>query len=306
MQFSRIDEDNRRNWSRALILLICATLFWFALEVTFATLRQYSIVQIVWTRYCVHLFCMLILLGPQRALRHARTEKARLQIGRGTLMIIMPILGVAAITRVRVAEFMTVFWLLPLLVMVIAQFFTGRRIHLRYWAVSIMAYLGVLVIFRPGPELFNREVLFALGSGSSFSLYIVLTHRLQETQSLITNLLYTALVVICPLTLVVPYFWQTPSLIDGTKMFMMGVLGLATLWCLEKALELSQPVDLAPVLFLFPLWRVFVRVLSSGSMPSPSTIIGSLMVIASLVAHHLLEINAPGENGVRWDFTGGR
>lgn len=290
MRIPRKDEDKPRNWLRALLLMICTTFLWFASEAVFAKLRHYSIVQVVWTRYSIHLMCMLVLLGPRKVIRHARTKKLKLQIGRGALMIAMPILGVVAITNMGVAEFMAVFWLLPLLVLAIAQFFTIQQVHLRYWLVAIIAYLGVLAIFRPASELLDGEIFFALGSASSFSLYIVFTHQLQKTQSLNTNLLYTALVVVCFMTPALPYFWQVPSVVDGIKMCMLGVFGLAALWCIEKALEISWPADLAPVLFLFPLLGVTVRLLLSGSMPNPPIAIGSLMVIASLLAHHFMEI----------------
>jgi EamA domain-containing membrane protein RarD len=305
MQVPKTDEVGSANWSRTLLLMLCVTLLWFAMEVVFASLSRYSIVQIVWTRYCIHLFCMLLVLGPQRFLRSAGTQRAVLHIGRGALMIIMPVLGVVAMSRMRVAEFMAVFWLLPLLVVAMARLQCRHRIHLRYWAVCIMAYAGVLAIFRPGAAIFNTDVLLAFGSGSSFGIYIVLTHRLQKSESIQTNLLYTALVVICPLTLVLHHYWQTPSPMDAVRMIIMGILGLATLWCLEKAMERCGPEDLAPVLFLFPLWGFLARRIYSGSGAGLTAIIGALVVAASLLVHSLFQYKAQGRSAFGRDCLWG-
>ncbi len=305
MQVPKTGENRSANWSRTILLMLCVTLLWFAMEIVFTSLSRYSIVQIVWTRYCIHLFCLLVLLGPQRLLRHAGTQQVLLHIGRGAMMIIMPVLGVVAMSRMKMPEFMAVFWLLPLLVVAMARAQCRQPIRLRYWGVCTMAYLGVLAIFHPGPALFDMNVLLAFGAGSSFSIYIVLTHRLQKTENIQTNLIYTALVVVCPLTLVLHPYWQTPSPMDATKMILMGMLGLATLWCLEKALERSGPADLAPVLFLFPLWGFLARLVLSGSGAGLSAIIGALVVAASLLAHSLFQYKAQGRSAFIRDCLGG-
>jgi drug/metabolite transporter (DMT)-like permease len=268
--------------------MVCATFFCFAAEAAYSTVRHHAIVQVVWTRYSVHLLTLLLLLGPRRFYRRIGTRRLGLHVTRGLLMIAMPFFGFAALANMAGAEFKAVFWLLPLSIVAISGIKGGRRIRIWHWLVITAAYLGLLVIFRPDPMLFNIEMLFALGSSLSFGIYIVLTYRLQTTERLSTNLIYTALAVVGPLTPLLPRYWQMPSLVDGIKMFIVGVLGLTCLWFIEKALEYSLPASLAPVLYLIPLWGLTVRLLWKGIVPGLPMIFGAAVVLACLLSHYLL------------------
>ena len=285
-------EGSHKNWTRAFLLMVGATFFCFAAEAAYSTVRHHSIVQVVWTRYSVHLLSMVLLLGPRRFYRRIATDRLGLQIARGVLMIAMPFFGFAALAGMGGAEFKAAFWLLPLFIVALSRIDGSRRVQAWHWFVIAAAYVGLQVIFRPDPLSFNIDVGFALGSSLSFGLYIVLTHRLQTTESLATNLIYTALAVVCPLTLLLPWFWQMPSLVDSVKMFMVGILGLASLWFIEKALEYSLPARLAPVLFLIPLWGMTARYIWKGIMPELPVISGAMVVAASLLSHYLLMARA--------------
>jgi len=269
--------------SESRLFMLAAMFLWVVLEAINATLHGYAALQIVWTRYGTHLLLMVMAFGPRHGFDLVKTGRRPLQIVRGLLMLAMPSSYVLAARTMHGSDLLSIFWLAPLITLALGHTLLGERAPWRWWLTTLLAYLGTLPIFSPGSGVLAPGSLFAIGMAASMSLYLVLTRSLSRTEALLTNLFYTAAAVFCPLSVALPAFWRPPTLGDGTKMIVIGLLGFAALWLLEKALGKSPASELAPIIYTQPLWTLAARSLGLGRWPSVSAITGGIVLCGCLL-----------------------
>lgn len=221
---------------------------------------RYSLYQIVWMRYAAHLVALAVLLGPRRALGLLRTPRPGLQIGRGLLMLAMPAAFITAIGRTAAHNALAIFWLSPVMILALAAAVLRERADWLTWLGAAVSVAGAQLILQPDVSALGAGAPLALVMGLSFSLYVVLTRSLR-TEPRAANLLFTAVCVFLPLSIVMLAVWQTPSLQDVLVMTTIGLVGLGLLWALDRACEEMQISDFAA---LMPLQLVCGVVLASA------------------------------------------
>lgn len=234
---------------RAYLLVVAFVALWAVVEtIAHHVVFRYSPFQVVWTRYAVHLLLMLAIWARTPAALW-RTRRPGYQLGRSLLMLVMPgswALAMAGGTPGNVI--MALFWVSPVMVLLLAAWLLGERPGALSWAATIAGYAGVLLTFRP-PLPAGSQLLLPLLMGLSFSLYVVLTRPLRFEATRV-NLFYSALGVFLVLTPLMPRVWQAPPLHDVAIFIVIGVLGYLALWCVDRFAALA-PVSLtAPVLYL--------------------------------------------------------
>ena len=76
---------------RARILTVTVTGVWSGVEALAArVLHHYTVYQIVWARYGVHLLFMLLVWGTRQPASLIATRRPAFQLGRSMLMVLMP------------------------------------------------------------------------------------------------------------------------------------------------------------------------------------------------------------------------
>ena len=233
------------------VVLIClASFIWAFMEIIVQQIPgRYSIYQIVWVRYGIHLLFMLVVFGRAQGKALLSTTRLGLQVLRAFMMLIMPISFIIATNYMSVSNIVSIFWLVPLMIVGFSRMLLGEKASWISWVIAIAGWVVVLALMSPDRNLSGAGVLLALAAAVSFSLYVVMTKMLQE-ESILTNLFYTALGVFVPLSLGVASFWQPLTLRAVFMMSGLGLLGFLLLWTLDKALDVASPSALAPFLFI--------------------------------------------------------
>jgi len=263
------------------IMTMCVALvLWPIMETLAGRLsRPYSTFQVVWIRYGTHLLLMLVLWAPSGVLRLLRTRQPGRQVVRSLMMLGFPACFVLAGARMSVDTAWAVFWVSPLMSLLLAHLWLRERVGWPWWVGAVVAYAGALVILAPAPFR-ARVIVFPLGTAACFALYLALSRRLRHETSAV-RLFYTALGVWIPLAFVAPWFWQTPTPRDLAIMMTIGVLGLVFLAALDYALDVTPLSHLAPFMLAQPVWGVILTAALRRQLPAFATVAGAGMVIAA-------------------------
>lgn len=234
-----------------MLLMGAFAALWALVEALAAgVLRDYSPYQVVWTRYGVHLALMLALFGWRDAPALWRTRRPGLQFGRSMLMVGMPASWVVASQLgVPPSTLLAVFWLSPLLVLLLARVLLRERVAAPLWAAAAGGYVGALLLYRGAGAAPSAAWLSPLAMALCLSLYIVLTRALRD-EATRTNLFYTALGVFVVLTPAMPEIWRTPQPMDLAVMIAVGVLGTVTLYALDRAAHEAPVAITAPFVYV--------------------------------------------------------
>ena len=123
---------------------------------------RYSLYEIVWLRYASHLLAMVVLLGPRRTFSALHTKRLPLQIGRGLLMLIMPISFIIGIERMAIHDVLAIFWLCPLWILGWAALVGRETVSWPMWALGVAAVIAGQLILRPDRDAFHSAAVFAV------------------------------------------------------------------------------------------------------------------------------------------------
>ena len=276
--------SNHVSQVHAIGLIFAVTFLWVAIETIGSLLpAQVSPFEAVWMRYGVHLLVLLVFIGPRHAGRLWRTSRPGAQIGRGLLMLGMPVCFVLSARYMSVTSTWAVFWSAPLLALALAVLFLHERVGWLAWLATAAAFAGELIVLHPHHDLLAPAIVLPLGMALCFALY-VLASRLLREEAMAPSLFYTAAAVFVPLSLVLPRFWRPLTATAGIELAAIGVLGLLLLYCLDKGLELAEVHAVAPFLLAVPLWGVGVDSVFAGAPPGPRVLLGGVVIMGALAA----------------------
>ncbi|MDR6356548.1 drug/metabolite transporter (DMT)-like permease [Pseudomonas psychrotolerans] len=139
------------------------------------------------------------------------------------------------------AEATAVNFLAPLMVTALSVPLLKETVSRSQWAAVLAGFVGVLVIVRPGGQLFTPAVLLPVCSAVCFGLYQLLTRILSATDSPTTSNFLTGVVNTLVLSALVPFFWEVPTLGHGFMLALLGFFGMTAHLLLTQAFRYAAP-----------------------------------------------------------------
>jgi drug/metabolite transporter (DMT)-like permease len=145
-----------------------------------------------------------------------------------------------------------------------------------------LSFFGVLLIVRPGSELFSWAALLPLSSALFYALYQILTRRVAADDHAFTSWFLSALVAFSSICLVAPFFWKWPqSLADWGLFFLTGLFGGIGHLFLTKAYQYAQASTLAPFVYLQLAFALLAGWLIFGAWPDSLAMLGMGFIVAT-------------------------
>ena len=134
------------------MVLISVAVFLFTVMDTLSKYltRFYPVTNVLLARYLFHTLLVVTAIAPRHGLTFARTQRPRLQILRGLLLVGASLLFVTAIKYMPLAEATAIQFVAPLLVTLLAVVFLKEKVELSRWLAILAGFIGVLIIIRPG------------------------------------------------------------------------------------------------------------------------------------------------------------
>ena len=158
----------------------------------------------------------------------------------------------------------------------------GERMPLGRLLAVIVAFVGVLVVIRPGSDVFQWASLLIVGSAMCYALYQIFTRRVAGHDPPEVSAVYSALGPTLVMSAVVPFVWQTPpTWTDAGLLFSLGILGGLAHYLVARALGYAQANVLAPFMYWQMVGSVIVGYVISGLLPDLSTWIGTAIIMAA-------------------------
>jgi len=270
------------------ILWMLLTMFLFvSMDATAKLLTQsMHVTQVVWGRYFFHLLILLLLLAPRlRSL--ATTRHIGIQLARSLLLLLTTASFFTGLTFIPMADASSIMLVSPIVVTALSMPVLKEKVGPRRWASVIVGCLGALIIIRPGFGVMQSAAFFPLAAAIMYGMFQISTRLLSHTEPVLTNLLYSALIGTILTSLVVPFFWTSPSPREWLMMIGMGILGGLGHFALIKSLTISPAATVAPFTYSNLIWATGFGYLIFGDVPDQWTVVGaSIIVISGLYIFH--------------------
>ena len=263
------------------IALLAAALLIFTLMDAFAKelTERYHPGQIVWARFAVN-FVVIVAIFRARAPRVFRSRRPGLQFLRALTQIATVTLYFLAIQQIGLAEAAALFDINPMLITLGAALFLGESLGPRRLVGIAIAFVGALIILRPGMGAFEPAGLYAICGAFVYAAGALLT-RAVRTESTGTSMLWSAVVGLTITSLAVPLFWAPIATGDLWLFALVGVLGAAGQAFLIMAFAETEAGLLAPFGYLGLVFSAFWGALFFGQWPDGYTILGAAIITAA-------------------------
>ncbi|MFO1315768.1 MAG: DMT family transporter [Burkholderiales bacterium] len=264
----------------AVLMIVGAVATFSIMDATIKTmLPRLPVPFLVWARWTFQVVAMLIWLGPTMGRGMVRTQRLPLQLVRGLLLISSSLCFFVALGHLPLAEATAINYTTPVLVILLAVVFLGERMTPPRIAFVFAGITGMLLIVRPGADLFRGASLLVLCSASFYAVFQVLT-RLMAREDPRVMLLYPALVGAVAMTVAWPFFGSRLDLtwLDMAKLVMVGVLGTGGHFLLILAFQRAPASALTPFTYAHLVFATLVGWLVFGDFPDTLTLVGMAII----------------------------
>jgi drug/metabolite transporter (DMT)-like permease len=286
---------------RGIALMLLAVLFFALLDATAKLLSTtFAIPLLVWARYLVHCVLMSVVLGPRLGRSLVATQHPFKQVIRALMLLGCTGFGMAALSRMPLAETTATVFITPLVVALLAGPCLGERITWMRWLGLLAGFAGVVMIARPGGSISADGLVFALLCAACYSIYQIMTRLLSPSEGTLTMLYYTALVGTVTMSLGLPWYWggPWPEPMQLAMICSLGLFGGTGHFLLISAFRQAPASVLSPALYAQLIWATLLGWLVFNHVPDAWAMGGMLVIAVSglLLAAFERSTSTPGGN----------
>ncbi len=238
-------------------------------------------VEVVWARFLFY----VVAIAPLALAKHGgaalRPARPGLQVLRGLLFAGSAYAFFLAVARLPLADTMAVFFIYPLIILIVSAAVLGERIGALRWAMVAAGFGGALLVIRPSLDGISLGNVFALLSGLAYAFGMMATRRLAAHDPGLVTGVISALTGVVLYSVAMPFAWQAPSGADWLWMALMGGVAALGHFLLITAHRLATAAQLAPYGYAEIVSAIFFGLIVFGDWPVPVVWLGIAVIAAS-------------------------
>lgn len=240
----------------------------------------YSVGELLMFRSLTALIVLLPFIRHSGIAPFAAAPRRGLQLARVALSSVEVAMFFLAVAYLPLADVMTFYLAGPIYVTALSAILLREHVGWRRWSAVLIGFVGVVIALRPSAATVTVPALIALGGSFFFSLLMVVTRSLRNTD----NIVLTSGQIVGTLAfgaIVAPFGWAAPSLRDLALMALFGVVSIVALACINRALKLAPASVVAPFQYTMIVWGIALGYLVFGDVPDTPTLAGAAIIIAA-------------------------
>ena len=274
--------ESRANLGIMLVLASQLVLLLLDISAKWLSIEGMPTSEIVFVRYGVHVFLLLLLFLPVTGLRLFVSNNWKLEILRGVCLLGTTGLNFLAMRYLPLTVTSALMFTSPLMVCALSGPLLGDKVGWRRWLAICVGFAGILIIVRPGSEAFQPAAFLILGCAVFLALFSILTRKLAGVDTAQTQQFYAGATPIVLLLPVAFNDWVWPSMpISWIAFFIMGAAGLAGHFLNSVAHRFATPATLAPFSYLSLIYLALASWLIFNQPPDQWFILGVIIIVLS-------------------------
>jgi len=250
--------------------------------------NSYPIQQIAAIRNLFGLIPSIVLLllsrDWHRGGRSLRIPQWKIALGRGLVLTFAQICLYTSFIKLEFATASTLIFAGPLFITTLSIPILGHQVTKWQWVAVIVGFLGILMIVRPGSDIFTPWALLPVIAAMGYGLAIIMVRLVDDDIPSATISLYSsfsALVGSTILMLATSGFLEIQTMEDGLWLMSAGIVGGMAVLVLIMAYRLTMPSKITPfeyfgIPFSFTIgWIIF------DEAPFGTLFPGALFIVAA-------------------------
>ena len=169
----------------------------------------------------------------------------------------------------------------PLLAAIIAVPLLGERLGIKRSIAIIVGFIGVLIIVKPGTDLFKLVSILPVLSAIFMAFVYISTRSLMSTESSIAIIFYYSLALFITALIFFPKDFLYPSIIQLIPLFSLGIMGSLGHFFISQAAKHADVVVISPFEYTSFIFVALMGYYFYGEVPTNSIYFGGLLIIIS-------------------------
>ena len=243
---------------------------------------ELPIFLVLWGRYFFHtVITFSVYAGKRRSLSFLRARRPGLQLIRAASLFGATSFMYVAITHMPLGDAAATQFMAPVLVTLLSGVFLGEHVGPRRLVAVALAFIGVLLVARPGSGVLGWTVLYPFVTAVLLAVYMLMTRIIRTKDNPDSTTFYSTAVGALVLTVMLPFIWQPLEPMQWGLMVSMGMAGASGHYLLVKAFHSAEASMLAPFTYSQVVGAIVWGYLVFGDVPSIWTTCGATLIIGS-------------------------
>ncbi|AGI73324.1 putative S-adenosylmethionine uptake transporter [Octadecabacter arcticus 238] len=268
----------------AVVLMITATLFIAGTMLAAKSLGTDTLgaplhpLQISHGRF---MFAFIGFITASAVLRpKIRAPNMRLHMARTIFGATGVTLMFAAVAFIPMSDATAISFLNPVFGMILAIPFLGEKVGRWRWLAAAMAFVGALILLRPGPDTFQVAALLALGAALAMGFELVLIKKLADREPALQILLINNAIGCVLMSVAVIAFWAPPTLAQWGVLVTLGLMMAGAQTCFINAIARADASFVTPFSYLTLIfaglydWAIFAQI------PDWISVLGAAIIVS--------------------------
>ena len=265
--------------------LVIGTVFLFSLSdvVTKHLTMRHPVELVVAGRYLASLLLLFVFAWPRVGNTLWQTVRTPWVIGRGVILAICSLTLGYALRLMPVGETISIMYLFPILVMLLAIPLLREQVSRVGWSLAILGFLGVLMILRPGGGLDAVGVVLALLNAGLAAVFHLITRVLTKTESNLSLLFHATLfgAVCFGLAAILSLESSLPTWGDLGLMVLLGLISTSGRLLFTVAYQCAPASFIAHANHMHLVWTALLSWVFFSHLPDQWTLLGILMIVTA-------------------------
>ncbi len=209
------------------------------------------------------------------------TDRAML-IQRSLLETALTFLFVNALATLPLAVVVVVMQATPLCLTVGAVFVFQEQVGWRRWLATLIGFIGVIIIVKPGTEGFDANILYAIASVICLMMRDLLTRKMSDEVPPVFTVLWTAIATCFFAGLFMPFTSWTP--LDNMAYFFLIMVSFTIMSAYFLSIFMMRIGDVGFVSqfrYTGILWAILLGAFLFDEKPDMSTLLGASLIAAA-------------------------
>ncbi len=242
----------------------------------------YPLYQIMFFRSAVALVPVsffIILAGGVSVLK---TRRPGMHTFRSSIGICAMACAFHGLANMPLAEAMAIFHSAPILMTALSVPLLKEKVGVRRWLAVLIGFVGMLLVVRPGPGVFEGGAVFMLIAAFLVALTSTVIRNLSQTDDPACITFYFTVSATIVAGLMSLYWgWVAPSTIDLSLLIAIGLLGGCGQYFMALSFKHAELGLVSPLKYLTIVIAGIIGYLIWSEVPDSISITGILVIVSS-------------------------
>jgi len=268
--------------NKQLLGIILMTLSMFCLSVNDMTYKNLTMNFPVWEAIFFRALSGSIIslfLVYRSGIRSIKTKKPIRHFVRASSSVGCVVLYIFGIKYLLLSENIAIAHSAPIIAALLAVPILGEKIGIHRMLAIVLGFVGVLIIVKPGTDLFQLKALLPIGSAFFMAAVYLSTRSLMNTETSTSIIFYYSFSLLFTSIIFFPSEFIIPDVFNLILALSLGVMGSFGHYFMSQAARHADVAVTSPFEYTSFIFVGFMGYLFFNEIPSNSVVIGAALII---------------------------